>query len=386
MSKRRGSGEGTIHQLPSGSWRAQVTVEGRRISHTAPTRKACQEWVKQTTGQVDQGLTYEATKTTVEAFLAGWLTSVKASLRLRTYQQYERVARNHITPYIGKVQLGRLRPDQVQAMYDRELSEGKGVRTVQLVHAVLHAALAHALRLGVVMRNVCDAVMPPRQAKTEITPLTEDETNRLLVAVESSRFKVLVYLAIVTGMREGELFGLKWADLDWTTGRLQIARQAQYVIGQGNHFGPPKTSLSRRPIVVGEQALELLRWQFEQVNLYRLAAGSRWQENDLVFPTLVGTPLYSSNWTQHWKKLVAAAGLPPTRFHDLRHLAASIMLVKLRLPPTEVARILGHSRVSTTVDIYGHMLGEMSPEVAAQMEALVFPVRLDAHDRTRKTG
>lgn len=376
MAKRRGSGEGSIHQLPSGSWRAQVTVEGRRISHTAPTRKDAQEWVRQTTGQVDAGLTYEATRTTVEAFLAGWLASVKASLRPNTHAQYTRIARSHILPHIGKIKLSQLRPDHVQALYDRALLDGTGVRTVAYIHSVLHKALNHALRMGVVMRNVCDAAAPPRRERHEITPLSEEEVGRLLSAIEGHRLKALFYLAIVTGMREGELLGLQWGDLDWQAGTIAVRRQAQAVRGQGVRFVPPKTEAGRRTVLVGSQMLELLRAQYEQVRLLRLAAGDKWKENDLIFPTLAGTPFPAPTFNRQWQKVEAAAALPPTRFHDLRHLAASILLVKLKRPPTEVAAILGHSKTSITLDIYGHMLGGMSQETARAIEEQVFPVQL----------
>ncbi len=377
MGKKRGSGEGTIYQLPSGNWRAQITVDGGRLSFSARTRREVQEWLKKTIGQVDNGLSYDGATTTVDEFLKGWLISVKPSLRTRTHQQYCQVVRDHILPYIGHIKISLLRPDQVQAMYDGLLKKGKSARIVQLSHSILHKALENALRLGSVTRNVTEATMPAKPAKRMVKILSEEELDRLLVSIDDHRHKVLVYMAIVTGLRAGELFGLRWSDLDWLTGEIHITRQAQEIHGTGVVFSDTKTIAGRRTVIIGVQMLELLREQVKTVDLMRSIAKDNWKENDLIFPSTIGTVIGRSNFHKEWLRLLECAELPRMRFHDLRHMAASIMLVKMRISPTEVAAILGHAKTSTTIDIYGHMLPGMSQKTAQEMEAIVMPVKLN---------
>lgn len=385
MGKKRGAGEGTIVQLPSGSWRAQITVDRRRLSFTAKTRREVQEWIKKTVHQVDAGLSYEGATTTVDVFLQGWLVSVEPSLRTKTHQQYTQIVRDYISPYIGHRRMSTLRPDHVQVMYDGILAGGKSARIVQLTHSVLHRALDHALRMGVVTRNVTEAATPARPKKREIEVLTEEQLDRLLLTVEGHRYKALIYLAIVTGMREGELFGLRWSDLDWISGEIRITRQVQQIIGTGSVYSSPKTDSGRRTVIIGVQMLEILREQFKQIATWRkFDLHGRWQEHDLIFPSTVGTPITQSNFYKEWQKIVVAASLPPMRFHDLRHLAASILLVRLKKSPTEVAAILGHSKTSTTIDIYGHMLPGMAQQTAMEIEAEIMPGKIKVSERKLK--
>jgi integrase len=205
--------------------------------------------------------------------------------------------------------------------------------------------------------------------------LSEEDSTRLLVAVQGHRLEPIFYLAALTGMRRGELLGLKWSDLDWITGALRIRRQVQYIPGEGTRIRDTKTAKSRRTLVIGQVMIELLRNHNKKQELERKAAGGRWKEHDLMFPSTIGTPLNPTNFDKTRRELFASAGLSE-RFHDLRHLAASIMLVKLRMSPTEVAAVLGHTKTSTTLDIYGHMMPGMEAETARAMEAALIPIKI----------
>jgi integrase len=372
---RRGNREGTIDQLPSGKWRARVTLEGRAVTKSFRTRREGQDWVRQMAGQIEQGLGYEATRTSLGDYLEGWLVSISSSVNPKTAGQYRQIARDHIIPNIGKHKLANLRPDHVQALYNKKVAEGKGLRTIELIHSVLHNALGQALKQGIVMRNVTDATTPPRPKEKEMRILSEEESSRLLASAAGHPLEPLFYLAALTGMRRGELLGLKWGDLDWITGELKIRRQVQMVKGEGSILVDVKTAKSRRTLVLGEFMLETLRGHYEVQQEQRRSAGNTWKEHDLIFPSRVGTPLCPTNFDKRRRELFRRAGIE-ARFHDLRHLATSIMLVKLRMSPTEVAAILGHSRTSTTLDIYGHMLPGMEAETARRMERLIVPVKV----------
>jgi integrase len=177
-------------------------------------------------------------------------------------------------------------------------------------------------------------------------------------------------------MRQAELFGLKWADLKWNSGTLYVLRQVQRVNGEAWQFVEPKTRSGRRTVKLGEETLHRLRLHLEQQEQLKKIAGNRWQENDLIFPTSVGSPGDPSSLRKDFIRILMNAGLPLLRFHDLRHTAASIML-NHGVPVIVVSRRLGHAKASTTLDIYGHLLHEMQDEAARLMDELVTPQAVD---------
>ena len=203
----------------------------------------------------------------------------------------------------------------------------------------------------------------------------EIQVNQYLVAAIGSPFEALYHLAVKTGMRQGELLGLKWSDIQWGSGRLYVRRQLQDVRGEGRIFQEPKTRSGRRTIQLGEGTLQTLREHLERQQLRKVASGQRWQENDLIFPSSIGTPLDPNNMRIDFNRVIERAGVPKVRFHDLRHTAASLMLNN-GIPVIVVSKILGHSKPSITLDIYGHLYNEMQGEACRLMDELVSPVKI----------
>lgn len=183
-----------------------------------------------------------------------------------------------------------------------------------------------------------------------------------------------------TGLREGEIPGLKWSDLDRQRGWLQVQRQIQRIDGQGLVFSEPKTQFGNRVIALGPVTLEKLRDQQQRLELEKAIAGSRWQENDLVFPTVIGTPLDPHNLLKEFKQLLKQAGLPLMRFHDLRHTSVTLVLNELGAPVREAQHRAGHASPSTTINIYcGTATTKADEEVAQSLDALITPVRVELH-------
>jgi integrase len=374
--KYRGRNEGSLHQRPSGSWRAQILLNGKRISFGAKTKTECQVWLRKMQEQLDRGYDYEGSRTSLEEYLQEWLQTCKISLRPKTAAQYELIARKHIVPYLGQLSLKDIHPARVESLYSELILAGKGVRTVRLAHSVLHSALERAVRHGLLMRNPATGAALPHKNQTEMLVLDESQVTQFLVAAHQSQFEALYHLAVVTGMRQGELFGLKWGDLHWNSGTLDILRQVQGVRGQGWNFTEPKTRSGRRSILLGEGVLQALRLHRDRQQLQKATAGERWKELDLIFPSSVGTPMDASNLRLDFYKVLDHAGLPKIRFHDLRHTAASLML-NHNIPVIVVSKILGHSKPSITLDIYGHLYHEMQGEAARMMDGLVTPIRVE---------
>jgi integrase len=202
--------------------------------------------------------------------------------------------------------------------------------------------------------------------------LDEGQVSQFLISILGHRWEALFYLAIATGMRRGELLGLKWEDIDWLKQTVKVARQIR---PGGQSFQPLKTRFSRRTIMIGAKTIQVLRDHYERQQDIRKAAGRKWVENDLVFTNTHGGPLCANHMTQVFQELLEACGLPKIRFHDLRHTAASLMLNN-GIPPIVVSRRLGHSKASTTLDVYGHLLDGMQNEAASLMDDLITTVKL----------
>jgi integrase len=229
---------------------------------------------------------------------------------------------------------------------------------------------------GLLVRNPAHGAAFPIVHQQEMSVWDEAQVLMFLTAASGSYYEALYHLAVVTGMRQGELFGLKWSDLQWNTGMLYIQRQGQRVPGKGWSFIEPKTRAAGRPIRLGPGTIDVLRRHKERHDLEREAVGKRWVNNNLVFPNGVGNPMEPSNMRLDFNRVLEEAGLPKIRFHDLRHTAASLMLNN-NIPPLVVSRILGHSRPSTTMDIYAHLYHASLNEAAMLMDQLVTPIKVE---------
>jgi integrase len=335
-----------------------------------------QVWLRDMQREISHGFDIEGSQTNLTDYMTQWMNASKASLRVSTAYQYELMIRKHIIPNLGKVRLADLRLQRVEQLYSELVQSGLGIRTVRYVHAVLHRALERAVRYGLLLRNPAHGAALPRLQYTEMNVLDAAQVSSFLVAASGSHYDALYHMAVNTGMRQGELFGLKWADLKWTAGTLSIQRQVQRIPGHTKQFVEPKTKAGRRTIKLGEGTLQALRLQKDKLADLEALAGERWQEHDLLFPCRVGTPADPSNLRIDFRNVLKAAGLPVIRFHDLRHTAASLMLNN-GVPAIVVSKILGHSKPSVTLDVYGHLYLEMQTEAAKIMDGLTTPIRVE---------
>jgi integrase len=367
---RRGNGEGSIYQRKDGRWTATITLEGeggrRRKSFYGKTRKEVQEQLKIALREQQQGMLIATPQQTVEQFLAQWLEDHKAALRIRSYERYEELTRLHIIPVLGHHQLQKLTPQHVQAFYTRKLKEGLSSTTVNGLHAMLHKALDDAVRYNLIARNVCDAVTPPRRGHFEIQPLSMEQAQQFLAIAKGHSLEALFVLAITTGMRRGEILALKWQDITFSQNMLQVRRV--FTRRPGNRYieAEPKTEKSRRSILLAPIVVTLLKQHRARQREAKLKAGAQWQDLDLVFCTSFGTPLNPSKVVDRFKTLLKRGGLPPIRFHDLRHSAATILL-SLGVHPKVVQELLGHNQISMTMDIYSHVLPGMQKDAMAKL-------------------
>lgn len=375
MAKKRGNNEGSIYRKPNGAWRAQVTLNGRRLSFTADTRRECQEWIRKTLTQIDAGMTFTSTKVTLHEYLEEWLVSTKTSTKPRTWSHYGQLVRQYISPRLGQIKVKDLRPEHVQSFYNLMQQDNVGVFTIRKIHAVLHSALSHALKMNMINYNPASSVIKPQKPSREMAIFDESQVSQMLIAAKETRLEPILHLAVTTGMRQMELLGLKWVDLDWVDRTIKVERQLVRPEEGNVQFTSPKTKFGRRAISLGTRTIEVLRSWYERQHVERREAEAQWRENGLIFTTDDGGPLDPRNLLRDFKRLLGDAGLPVIRFHDLRHTAASLMLSH-GVPVLVVSRMLGHSRPSITLDVYGHLIPSAQAEVAEKMDELIAPIEL----------
>jgi integrase len=297
MAKRRGHNEGSISQRSNGSWRGQVSLPGGRMSKTFRTKREAQDWVREMLNQVDAGLSFQGANTPLGDFLQQWLTSVKPSLRGSTWIHYEGIVRNHLIPGLGEaLKLKDLKPALVQEFYNRLLRRGVGVSTVRYVHVVLRIAMAYAVKLQLILEDddPTKRVIAPRQPAKEMKFYDESQVNRLTLAAAGHRLEALFYLAVTTGMRESEILGLLWTDLDWIRKKLRISRQLAQA-REKYELVELKTDYSRRELVLGDTVIQKLHERSARQQEERRFAGDRWVETGLIFTSTIGTPLDHRN-------------------------------------------------------------------------------------------
>jgi integrase len=376
VSKKRGNGEGSITKRNDGRWMARFTVhtaKGPKRRHIyGRTRQEVAAKLAKAMTDRDGGIELDPSNVTVSEYLQRWLNdSVKGSVRPITFESYERLVRVHVVPALGRVKLKALSPAHLQALYRDRLDAGLSPSTVQRLHAVIHRALKQALRWGLVLRNVSEVVDPPKAQRKEIRPLTPEQVRTLLRTAEEDRLGPLYALAITTGLRQGELFGLRWEDVDLEAGRLSV-RQTLTTPKGGRRLGPPKRSKSRRSVKLTAGAVKALRDHRERQLEEREKLAELWQDHDFVFTTQVGTPLNRHNFFRRcYKPLLEEAGLPRSvRFHDLRHTCATLLLSK-NVNPKIVQELLGHANISQTMDTYSHMLPDMQDRAASAMDDIL---------------
>lgn len=359
--KRRARGEGTVYYTEAlNRWIAQITLpNGKKKTKSAKTQKEVRDWLQTQRQAVKTNLIVEEEKVTLSDFLEHYMEDVaKHTLRPKTLESYGYLIRLHIKPELGNIKLSQLRPDHVQQLYSAKLNSGLSRRTVQFIHSILHKTLSQALKWGLVTRNVTDLVEKPTVKRPTPTTLSVQEVKKLLATVREDRLYPMYCLAMV-GLREGEILGLHYEDVDWEKGTIHIRHAVQYLIGQGLQITEPKTQKAKRTIKLPDFVFSALKEHADKQNT----------NHGLMFTTGNGTPFSPRNFIRHFKQSLQKAGLPEIRVHDLRHTTATLLLSQ-GVHPKVVQEILGHSQISLTMDTYSHMLPELQDEAAEKLSGL----------------
>jgi integrase len=346
---------------------------GKRIQKRRrgfPTKKAAEAAMQLELHQRRSGTYIEKSPETVGQLLERWLeTVIRHQVKLTTLEDYTFTVRKHLMPALGHIPVQALTPATVQAFYSDRIDAGIGTRTVQLCRARLSQALALAEREGIITRNVCAIADAPHSRPQPSEIWTAEEARQFLAASESDTYAPVWLLALGTGLRRGELLGLRWQDLDLERPTLSV-RQTVVLLGGAPFIQPPKTIAARRTIKLSSDIVDALaRHRHTQVER-RLAARS-WIEGDLVFCTGEGKLLNPNNLYRNFDAIVAAARIKRISPHGMRHTHATLLLAA-GTPIKAVSERLGHSKTSITLDTYAHLLPDMQDRAIDAIDAALF--------------
>ena len=346
---------------------------GKRRYHNKTihgTKRTAQEYLARILREMDLGEFVEYSHESLSDYLRRWLSDVVARrVRERTLEDYQQLAARHLLPRLGHFKLSQITPERIEACYSAMSRDGLSPRTVRYAHSVLHGSLEHAVERGHLARNPAKKAVLPRQENREMRALSQAEALRFAAAIRGTRLEALWYLLLAGGLRPGEALGLKWGDLEGE--RLHIQRTLVFLKSGEWRLTPPKTSRSRRAVVLPPSALALLAQHREIQRQERMVAGEHWAENDLVFCTKEGRPLEWRLLAQRYlRPLLASAGLVGLRPYDLRHSCATLLLASGENAKV-VSERLGHASVAFTLDVYSHVLPDMQQRAADRIEQLL---------------
>ena len=372
---------GHIRERSPGNWaivvdiKDQATGKRRRKWHSFKgTKRGAQIRCSQLIAEMSKGDYSEPTKLTLDRFFDQWLDHVRPQVAPRSFERYEEIARKNLAPLVGPVAVAKLRPAQISSAYSRALESGRrdgqgglSPRTVLHMHRVLKQALAVAVKWGIISKNPADAVDPPKVERQKMRALDNAETAVLLEHFRPTRTFVSVLLAVMCGMRRGEVVALKWRDVNLSRAQVSVSQSMEQTKA-GVRAKETKSGKGRTIALPSLVVDELVRHRLCQAQ-EMLRLGARLSDNSYVVSQEDGRPLQPNSLTHEFVRLLAKApGLPRIRFHDLRHSHATQLLLSGVHPKIAQER-LGHSSIGVTLDLYSHVMPGMQEDAAAKVDA-----------------
>jgi integrase len=401
---RQPNGRSSIYLGKDGKWHGRVTVgvrdDGRpdRRHVERKTRAEVTDAVRELERQRDARTIRKPGKPwTVKAWLTHWIENIAPlGVNDNTMIGYGVAVRKHLIPGLGAHRLDRLKPEHIEAFYAKMQANGSKPATAHQVHRTFRAALNEAVRRGRIGTNPVQLAKAPKVGEYDVEPYSVEEVQRLLKAAGQHRNSARWAVALALGLRQGEVLGMKWEDVDLKGGFLVVRRsrhRPQYTHGCAEPCGrkaagycpqkrrtnpemaTTKSRAGRRAVGLPEQLVDLLRAHFNAQEAEREAAGKRWEENGLVFPDEHGrSPSHRRDWTE-WKALLAEAKVRDGRLHDARHTAATVLLI-LGVPERAVMGLMGWSTTAMAAR-YQHMVDAVRTDVARQVDGLIWKTEAD---------
>lgn len=386
---KRAKNEGSIFKRGNGTWQGELllghTSEGKpkRKYFYGKTQQAVKEKLEAAQFEISRGIFSDA-KQTVKDYLTEYLKERKHQVNQRTFSLYTLLFEKHIIPEIGANKLRELKPIHVQRMLSNirtnsaaasakrknKPNPNAGIRTANQCRTILYSALKQAVRWELIARNPVEAVDPLKAVKTDFTLWTTQEASNFLTTARPHRLYALFYLVMGTGLRRGELLGLRWEDVNLTTGFIHV-RQTLTLNGNKISFGPPKSEKGRRIVAISSDVVEALNVHRTLQESERILLGALWPDTGLVFTSETGTPMHPRNLARAFTGLQRQVPekVREISTHDLRHFHASYA-IQAGMDVKTLSDRLGHADTSLTLNTYTHLFESQRLNSAVDISGL----------------
>lgn len=383
MATKKANGSGTIRKRADGRWEGKYTLgydpkTGKLIRKSVygKTQKEVRLALSKIVSEMDSGTYAEPSKMKVSQWLDEWLASYTMNIKPATRSAYEEHIRVHIKPSLGDILLKQLSTRDIQQLYTNLLKERElSPKTVRNIHGVLHRTLEQAKLLGYVRVNPADAAVTPRVEKKQVETLDAEDIGKFLAAIRGTKYEYPLFVAVFTGLRQGELLGLTWDCVDFEHGMLLINKQHNRVKGDTEFRFASLKNDKARVLTVADEVIDVLKLQKQRQESWAAALGNGWENPDnLVFTTEFGRYINNKILYQNFKRIAKNLGKPDLRFHDLRHTYA-VNSLRAGDDIKTVQENLGHATASFTLSTYAHATPGMKRESAKRMTAFIRSVQ-----------
>jgi integrase len=358
-------------------WRTD-TSQGRK-QHTKGgfrTKKDAQQFLNETMATIQAGTFTQPTRVTFGEFLTErWLPTRRMAVRESTYASYRGMVERHVIPALGHVPIQQISPDHLDRFYADLVAKELATKTVRNVHVLVHRALRDAVRKNLVPRNVADAADPPklnRANRDEMKTWTPEQLRAFFEGIADHRLAAAYVLAATTGMRRGEVLGVRWRDVDFAARRLHV-QQTVLSVEYKLTIGRPKTVRGERKIALDPETIRILTEHRAAQHRERALLGDGYIDNGLVFAREDGNPIHPDYFSQTFNRTVRRLKLPRIRLHDLRHTHATLGLAA-GVHVKVMSDRLGHATTAFTQDVYIHAIPAVEDDAADQIAGLVFGI------------
>ncbi|AOM82058.1 site-specific integrase [Salisediminibacterium beveridgei] len=367
--------KGTVKHEGS-SWYFQVTLgkktDGSRNqvkTRGFKTEKEAQQALRRAIMEYEDGLYVHPSKMFYKDLAKEYMVYKKPRISSVTYECYSHLFKSIILPFLGEVKLNNIKPQLIYQFYGKMNDDSFAGATRAKVHDLLKDSFQYALNLQHIKISPMETVERPKKGTRDITVWNSEQINEFLSLAENSPYFIVYYIALVTGMRQGEILGLRWEDIDFESGTIFIT-QTRKTDGKLQYGAKNKSSM--RSLTLASSQIDVLLSHYEKQQEQKRQSEDVYSDENLVAASEVGTSINPSNLRRNLKKLISKSNLPSIRFHDLRHTHATLLLT-LKQNPKVVAERLGHSNVKTTLDTYSHLLPNVQKEVSSEVaEAIRF--------------
>ena len=375
MATKKANGSGTIRKRADGRWEGKYTLgyepkTGKLIRKSVygKTQKEVRLALSKIVSEMDSGTYAEPSKMKVSQWLDEWLASYTMNIKPATRSAYEEHIRVHIKPSLGDIPLKQLSTRDIQQLYTNLLKERElSPKTVRNIHGVLHRTLEQAKLLGYIRVNLADAAVTPRMEKKQVETLDAEDIGKFLAAIRGTKYEYPLFVAVFTGLRQGELLGLTWDCVDFEHGMLLINKQHNRVKGDTEFRFASLKNDKARVLTVADEVIDVLKLQKQRQESWAAALGNGWENPDnLVFTTEFGRYINNKVLYQNFKRIMKKLGNPNLRFHDLRHTYA-VNSLRAGDDIKTLQENLGHATASFTLSTYAHATPGMKRESAKRM-------------------